>query len=1220
MRNMQTLKGSIGVFTLMFVASFLLLLPGCQGPMDPQADRTGTVSLTIGQLDMGRAIQPDIGLTDFTGFSAIFEHATFTDVPVVFATGTDSAEVELRTGDWDLTVYGYIDGTRVARYTRVVTVGEGGIVVNAVLAPIPGGSGRFEWDLTIPPDTSGRLEIRNVDSNGVITLSPLAVDAVDFAGGPDVSLWESYLVLDTNTYFVRFRLEHADYGVAILNSDLHVYQNMTSRIERTFTSDQFRAGIDEPEPAPLVGDSPTIDRTSRDLIVDGLTAANYQVHTGWQTTARTTTVDGVTVVYDIEGNQAGFRVLAPGASGVQPGDRIIVAGRTSHEFDNGGMDLASMAVLHADLARWSTGTAGAFEIGLLLDAALIAAGVGLVSNQWAPYDRPDNFTFSLEDVIVYRPAVLAEELPLSGWILTTGTYPRLPAWNASVMTGTALPGHNGLGVFHHGGGDWGGVQSATWVEHGGSLSLRVAARDVANLADFGLQIRAGLAVGDTLTVTGRVSAPAAPASTDRAMVIVNSGGFAPASNQMGFDHAVTDEPFTLTLPVVQVHTEGDGVEIRVHDNAGTVEAFYIDSITFHRPAAAGPEGQWQVVLASSYINPRQASLAATADGIVVSGRGTGEHDHNNGVLIDVIGLRTLAGNPTAPIVITGVAAEGNAMGTMATQGLDPNAHPTIAADGSFTLTIGTVAAAQAGGEAGWWNSPFPLIGSANNWASQVGGAQAVHNFTITGITVGGVSIYGLLTGTPPPTPPQFTMGNFITLNGIAAPGWAGNVITAGPKAGDAAGSPLYFGDSTGVASAAWVPHPSGTGFSLRVNAGPDRTGDNDNYAVQIRGLIQVGDRLQVTGRARFEEPGADGRSVRIVQSFGWNPQPDATPFGGHGAGGAGYASFTFDWIVPQVAENGLEIRVHQAAPNANNPHFIIDSITITRENGGNGTVERAITLGDGRSRESNDGNVVNRINNFDWEAWTDDRGPGTGSRMNIYTDGSFSSTWTETYNTLFRIGRRFPGQGSVISSLGTMSLRYAATNFWSSNGATYLTVYGWTRGREASGQTYAQIEWYIVDYWRNWINAGDNPPTTLVAGYVHHGTLNSNGYVYDIITGWRENQPAIEEDVPGTGNATFLQIFSVRRGSQLTGPGNGLSGTIDLSAHFERWNEIGLLTHDGTGTRAHWTSDALLYEISFTVEGFGGPPGSSGTGSVTALCITYGLNSVCTNPATCTHC
>ncbi|MCL2225190.1 MAG: glycoside hydrolase family 11 protein [Defluviitaleaceae bacterium] len=277
------------------------------------------------------------------------------------------------------------------------------------------------------------------------------------------------------------------------------------------------------------------------------------------------------------------------------------------------------------------------------------------------------------------------------------------------------------------------------------------------------------------------------------------------------------------------------------------------------------------------------------------------------------------------------------------------------------------------------------------------------------------------------------------------------------------------------------------------------------------------------------------------------------------------------------------------------------------------TVSRTITLNADVERVSNDGVVSGRINGFDFEAWTDARGVGPGSVMTIYTDGSFSSAWSETYNTLFRTGRRFPGRGTRIGDIGAISLRYEVTNFNSNRGATYLCVYGWTR----ETATYAQIEWYIVDNWRNWINAGANPPGSVDARYTHHGTVTANGHVYDIITGWRVNQPSL------IGNVTFLQIFSVRRGSQLTGAaaGNNLSGTIDMSAHFAAWNSIGLLTHEPTNTRARWHDDLLLYEISFTVEGFGGVNGSSGTGNVTALCITYGTNRVCTGgSAGCSHC
>ena len=65
--------------------------------------------------------------------------------------------------------------------------------------------------------------------------------------------------------------------------------------------------------------------------------------------------------------------------------------------------------------------------------------------------------------------------------------------------------------------------------------------------------------------------------------------------------------------------------------------------------------------------------------------------------------------------------------------------------------------------------------------------------------------------------------------------------------------------------------------------------------------------------------------------------------------------------------------------------------------------------------------------------------------MYVYTDGSFSGTWTETYNTLFRVGRRW-NPLPPIRDVGSISLCYIASEFTSDGGATYLTVYGWTRG------------------------------------------------------------------------------------------------------------------------------------------------------------------------------
>ena len=241
---MKTMKGGIGVLALAFAASFLLLLPGCQGPASPRADRSGTVSLTIGQLDMSRAIQPDIDLSGFTGgFTAVFARPGHDSVTANIPHGETAAVVELPQGEWNLTVNALIGTTVAATFTDTIDVEPGFNGVNAVLAPIPaGGLGTFSWALTVPPGTTGALVIRTVGADGVIVMYPL-VGYADFDGYPYPDSWEGELQLTAGAYFARFELTHGDYGVAVLNSDLHVYQGMTSRVARTFEEPHFSADV-----------------------------------------------------------------------------------------------------------------------------------------------------------------------------------------------------------------------------------------------------------------------------------------------------------------------------------------------------------------------------------------------------------------------------------------------------------------------------------------------------------------------------------------------------------------------------------------------------------------------------------------------------------------------------------------------------------------------------------------------------------------------------------------------------------------------------------------------------------------------------------------------------------------------------------------------------------------------------------------------------------------
>jgi len=275
-----------------------------------------------------------------------------------------------------------------------------------------------------------------------------------------------------------------------------------------------------------------------------------------------------------------------------------------------------------------------------------------------------------------------------------------------------------------------------------------------------------------------------------------------------------------------------------------------------------------------------------------------------------------------------------------------------------------------------------------------------------------------------------------------------------------------------------------------------------------------------------------------------------------------------------------------------------------------GTVRYRFDGNDG-TRFANDNWPAGRVNGFDYEAWTDHRG-AEGFVMYIYNDGSFRGTWNQTYNTLFRVGRRWPGNVNnpasfpTVNEVGTISLRHRTTAFTSTRGAAYLTVYGWA----FDGNN--QIEFYIVDSWRDWVPVYNNGNAR--AGYTHHGSFQSGGYTWDVVTGWRLGQPAL------TGQSVnFLQIFSVRRGSQLTGGTGARTSVINVSDHFNQWiTNVPAQTQGGT--TINFTGSSRLYEVMWCVEGFGGTARSSGTGIVTELCIIYGANRVCTNPSTCPRC
>jgi len=242
MRNMQALKGSMGGFALMFAASLLLLLPGCRGPFGPQDTRpgTGTVSLTIGQLDMSRAIQPDIGLEDFDNFSIVFSRdGVSQSVNYVRSAENVTAQATLALGYWDLTVNAYLGGNVAATNTVEVYVEAGFTGLNVDLLPIREDvEGTFTWRIDFPEGTAGTVVVRYVNAAGEIA-APVTGAGASIPSDAD-DYWEGSLELYAGRYFAFFRLTHNALGVATLGKDLHIYGNMESRFTHDFAEAHFR--------------------------------------------------------------------------------------------------------------------------------------------------------------------------------------------------------------------------------------------------------------------------------------------------------------------------------------------------------------------------------------------------------------------------------------------------------------------------------------------------------------------------------------------------------------------------------------------------------------------------------------------------------------------------------------------------------------------------------------------------------------------------------------------------------------------------------------------------------------------------------------------------------------------------------------------------------------------------------------------------------------------
>ena len=172
---------------------------------------------------------------------------------------------------------------------------------------------------------------------------------------------------------------------------------------------------------------------------------------------------------------------------------------------------------------------------------------------------------------------------------------------------------------------------------------------------------------------------------------------------------------------------------------------------------------------------------------------------------------------------------------------------------------------------------------------------------------------------------------------------------------------------------------------------------------------------------------------------------------------------------------------------------------------------------------------------YNYELWKD----YGDTKMTLTGNGTFTCEWSNINNCLFRTGKKFDCT-QTYKEIGNIVVDYEVD--YHPDGNSYLCVYGWTRD--------PLVEYYIVDCWGTW-----RPP-----GSDSIGTIEVDGGTYDVYKTDRINQPSID------GDTTFVQYWSVRQEKRT-------SGTINVAAHFEAWENMGLKM-------------GKLYEAALNVEGY----------------------------------
>ena len=233
------------IFALLFSAGFLLVLLGCQNPLQQppnvadEADTgPGTLLLTINRLDVGRTIMPGTTLDDFVRFDLEFVAVCDAGNDDHGVTWTDgNGTIELYAGTWELHVTAFLDaaGERPVAWgflDDIVIASREAQVGNVVLRPSEEGEGTFAWYVSFTGSIAGTGSLTRIE----IVRLWFCYDHMDWLDSEtdiiviDSPANASSRELASGLYRVLFTLWSGEEGT-VISALLYIYKNMYSRFD-----------------------------------------------------------------------------------------------------------------------------------------------------------------------------------------------------------------------------------------------------------------------------------------------------------------------------------------------------------------------------------------------------------------------------------------------------------------------------------------------------------------------------------------------------------------------------------------------------------------------------------------------------------------------------------------------------------------------------------------------------------------------------------------------------------------------------------------------------------------------------------------------------------------------------------------------------------------------------------------------------------------------------